>query len=30
VPIPRISMAPSGPGDIIRFSIPGREHRASP
>jgi hypothetical protein len=30
VPIPRISIAPSGPGDIVRFSIPGREHRASP
>jgi hypothetical protein len=29
VPIPRISTVPSGPGDIIRFSIPGREHRAS-
>jgi hypothetical protein len=30
VPIPRISMAPLGPGDIVRFRIPGREHRASP
>jgi len=30
VPIPRMSMAPSGPGDFVRFSIPGREHRATP
>jgi len=29
VPIPRLSLAPSSPGDIVRFSIPGREHRAS-
>jgi hypothetical protein len=28
VPIPRISMAPSGPGDIVKFTIPGRERRA--
>jgi len=26
VPIPRFTTAPSGPGDIVRFSIPGREH----
>jgi len=30
VPIPRTSTLPSSPGDVIRFSIPGREHRASP
>lgn len=29
VPIPQLSLAPSRPGDIVRFSIPGREHRAS-
>jgi hypothetical protein len=29
VPIPRISMTPSGPGDVVKFSIPGRERRAS-
>jgi ubiquitin-protein ligase len=29
VPIPRIPTAPSSPGDIVRFSIPGREPRAS-
>jgi hypothetical protein len=28
VPIPRISMAPSAPGDVVRFTIPGRERRA--
>lgn len=29
VPIPRMTTLPSPPGDIVRFSIPGREHRAS-
>jgi len=29
VPIPRMTTLPSTPGDIVRFSIPGREHRAS-
>jgi hypothetical protein len=29
VPIPRLAIAQSRPGDIVRFSIPGREHRAS-
>ena len=28
VPIPRIPMAPSGPGDVVKFTIPGRERRA--
>jgi hypothetical protein len=27
VPVPRIAAAPSGPGDIVRFGIPGRERR---
>lgn len=29
VPVPRILTAPSSPGDIVRFNIPGREPRAS-
>jgi ubiquitin-protein ligase len=29
VPVPRIPTAPTSPGDIIRFNIPGRERRAS-
>ena len=29
VPVPRISTAASSPGDIVRFTIPGREPRAS-
>lgn len=29
VPIPRIPTVPTSPGDIVKFSIPGREHRAS-
>jgi hypothetical protein len=29
VPVPREPTSPSGPGDIVRFHIPGREHRAS-
>jgi len=30
VPIPRSTSAPTGPRDIVRFTIPGREHRESP
>jgi ubiquitin-protein ligase len=30
VPIPRMSMMPSATGDVVRFSIPARERRASP
>ncbi len=29
VPVPRIQTSPTGPGDIIRFNIPGKDHRAS-
>ncbi len=29
VPVPRTAAIPSSPGDVIRFNIPGREHRAS-
>jgi len=29
VPIPRLAITQSRPGDIVRFSIPGRDHRAS-
>ncbi len=29
VPVPRVPVTPSGPGDVLRFNIPGREHRAS-
>jgi ubiquitin-protein ligase len=29
VPVPRLPVTPSGPRDIVRFSIPGKEHRAS-
>jgi hypothetical protein len=29
VPVPRMTSAPSGPGDIVRFGIPGRERRES-
>lgn len=30
VPIPRIPTMSSGPGDVVRFGLPGRQHRASP
>jgi hypothetical protein len=29
VPIPRVSISPTGRGDIVRFSIPGKDRRAS-
>ncbi len=29
VPVPRTPVMPSSPGDVIRFNIPGRDHRVS-